>query len=86
MNIKTIEIKNSSAISKVSFWYDSNLIAITYTKSKDQDKEYLYACDDVLNVETQIIEAEKAEESVGKLFHKLVKDGILTKIENEEFN
>jgi hypothetical protein len=84
LTIKTIQIKKSSAISKVSFWYDSNLIGITYTKSKDQDKEYLYHCDDLVSVEEQITKAEEAEESVGKLFHKLRKDGVL--IQLEEFN
>ena len=85
-NIETIEIKNSSAVSKISFWNDVNIFGITFVKSNDQDKEYLYDCPALGEVRVQFIEAEAAGESIGKLFHKLVKDGSLIKIENEEFN
>jgi hypothetical protein len=84
LTINTIEIKNSSAISKVSFWYDSNLIGITFAKSKDQEKEYLYHCDDLVSVEGQILKSEQDGESVGKLIHKFRKDGVLVQL--EEFN
>lgn len=82
--IDTLEIKNSSAISKISFWYSSDLIGITFTKSKDQDKEYLYHCNTLHEVRTKIVEAEILGESVGKLIHKFRKDGVFVQLEEFE--
>lgn len=81
--METLEIKNSSAISQISFQEDENIVGICYTSS---DKVYEFYCEDFVNVKGQIINAHEKAESVGKLINSLRKDGSLETIVVEETN
>lgn len=82
MIMETIEIKNSSAISKISFNEDESLVGISFTYNAD--KEYLYYCEKLDDVKTQVLELEALGGSVGKLINGLRKDGTLEQIIIEE--
>ena len=73
----TLEITNSSAISKISFNHDESIIGICYTSS---NKIYDFYCNEFDDVKTQIIDAHKNDESLGKLIHSFRKDGKLETI------
>lgn len=79
----TLEISNSSAISKIDFQEDENIVGICYTSS---NKIYEFYCDDIQNVKEKILNTQEKNESVGKLIHSLRKDGILESIIVEETN
>jgi hypothetical protein len=81
--METLEIKNSSAISQISFQKDKNIVGICYTSS---DKIYEFYSEDFDNVKDQIINAHEKAESVGKLINSLRKDGSLETIVVEETN
>lgn len=78
----TLEIKNSSAISKITFNEEDKLIGITF--NYNLDKEYLYLCENFEEVKNKIEETELKEESIGKLINTFRKDGTFTTIELQE--
>jgi hypothetical protein len=80
--METIEIKNSSAISKISFNEDESLVGICFTYNTD--KEYLYHCEKLNEVKFQVLETETSGESIGKLINLFRKDGTFEIIEIEE--
>lgn len=81
--MKTLEIQNSSAISKITFEVEESIVGICYTSS---DKVYEFYCDDIEDVKTQIIDTYNNDESVGKLIHSLRKEGKLETIIVENTN
>lgn len=77
--METIEIKNSSAISKISFNEDESLVGICFTYNTD--KEYLYHCEKLNEVKSQLLQIESGGGSVGKLINSFRKDGTFEQIE-----
>ena len=67
---------DSSAISNFSFNYDSNLLGVVY--HSNPEKCYLFSCDDIEDVEKQLMEAE----SVGKTVFRLRKENVLKTYDN----
>jgi hypothetical protein len=82
MIMQTIEIKNSSAISKISFNEEESLVGVSFTYNSD--KEYLYFCDKLDDVKSQVLQIESEGGSIGKLINAFRKDGTLEIIEIEE--
>ena len=70
--MEVIEIKNSSAIAKVSFDVEQHIVGIAFTYNADKD--YLYKCDTIEDVKSYIIETEETGGSVGKLINQYKKD------------
>jgi hypothetical protein len=77
--METIEIKKSSAISKISFNEDKILVSICFTHNTDN--EYSYHCEKINEVKSQLLQIESGCGSVGKLINSFRKDGTLKKIE-----
>lgn len=69
--MEVIEIKNSSAISKISFNEEESLVGISFTYNPQ--KEYLFVCDEIEDVKSQI----QSTDSIGKLINLFRKDGTL---------
>jgi hypothetical protein len=76
--MEVLEIENSSAISKISFNFENNEVGVAYTYKPDNF--YVFYCDEIENIKTQIQSAE----SVGKLISQLRKDGTLQTLSNTE--
>lgn len=76
----TLEVLNSSAISKINLIEDGNIIGIAYTSNSE--KVYEFYCDDFECVKTKIQDALQKDESIGKLIHSLRKNGEIESIEN----
>lgn len=74
--MEVLEIENSSAISKIQFDDEQNQVGVAYTYKPDTF--YLFQCDELKTVKTQI----QSTESVGKLISQLKKDGTLQTIPN----
>jgi hypothetical protein len=72
--MEVLEIKNSSAISKISFNDEENLVGISFTYNPG--KEYLFVCDEIEDVKSQI----KSTDSVGKLVNLFRKDGTFSQL------
>jgi len=66
---------NSSAISEVNFDYDSNEVGVVY--HSNPDTAYVFGCNDLEGVETQVRDAE----SVGKLIAQLKSSEVLVPLE-----
>jgi len=81
--MKLLEITNSSAISKISFCDDENIVGVCYTSS---DRMYEFYCEDISEIQAQITEAHEKGESLGKLIHSLKKEGKLEVIPQVEVN
>jgi len=79
--MKTLEIKNSSAISKVIFDDTTSIVGICFTSNSD--KTYDFYCEKFEDTKTKIIETNSLGESIGKLIHSYRKDGTLEAIVNE---
>lgn len=77
----TIEISNSSAISKINLLEEENIIGIAYTSNSE--KIYEFYCDDFENVKNKIENTLQKDESVGKLIHTLRKNGEIETIETK---
>lgn len=69
--MEVIEIKNSSAISKISFNEEESLVGISFTYNPQ--KEYLFVCDEIEDVKSQI----QSTDSIGKIINLFRKDGTL---------
>lgn len=76
-----LEIKNSSAVSKITFNEDEKLIGISF--NYNQEKEYLYLCENIDEIKEKIVSTEKSGESIGKLINSYRKDGTFSIIEVE---
>ena len=77
--MEVLEIKSSSAISKISFNEDDNLVGVCFTYNPK--KEYLYFCEDLNLVKGKVEDAESTGLSVGKLVNSFIKDDTLKVIE-----
>lgn len=77
----TLEISNSSAISKINLIEDENIIGIAYTSNNE--KIYEFYCDDFECVKTKIQDALQKDESIGKLIHSLRKNGEIESIDSK---
>ena len=73
--METIEIKNSSAIAKIVFNNEKNIVGICFTSNVE--KSYDFYCEAFEDTKTKIIEINSLGESVGKLIHSYRKDGTL---------
>lgn len=69
-----LEIKNSSAISKIEFNSEESIVGICYTSSQ---KSYEFFCENVDAVKEKFQSAIELNESIGKLVHSLKKDGTI---------
>ena len=67
--MEILEIQNSSAISKISFNEQENIVGISFTSNPTQ--EYLFVCDEIENVKSQV----QTTESVGQLINLFRKNG-----------
>lgn len=81
--MKTIEITNSSAISHITIDEDSCIVGVAYTSNKD--KLYEFYCEVPTEVEERITNALENDESIGKLFHSLKKDGTIEPFKSSEY-
>ena len=79
--METLEIKNSSAISKILLNEEESIVGICFTSNTD--KTYDFYCGSFEEVKTKIIETETTGGSIGKLIHSYRKDGTLEAIVNE---
>jgi len=79
--MKTLEIKSSSAISKILFNEEKSIVGICFTSNTD--KTYDFYCEKFEDTKTKIIETDFLGESIGKLIHSYRKDGTLEAIVNE---
>lgn len=79
--METIEIKNSSAIAKIVFNNEKNVVGICFTSNVE--KSYDFYCEAFEDTKTKIIETDTLGESVGKLIHSFRKDGTLEAIVDE---
>lgn len=79
--METIEIKNSSAIAKIVFNNEKNVVGICFTSNIE--KSYDFYCETFEDTKTKIIETDTLGESVGKLIHSFRKDGTLEAIVDE---
>ena len=79
--METIEIKNSSAIAKIVFNDEKNIVGICFTSNIE--KSYDFYCETFEDTKTKIIETDTLGESVGKLIHSFRKDGTLEAIVDE---
>lgn len=75
----TLDVPNSSAISKINLIEDENIIGIAYTSNSE--KIYEFYCDDFQSVKDKIQETLQREESIGKLIHSLRKNGEIESIQ-----
>jgi hypothetical protein len=66
---------DSSAISEVSFDYDTNEVGVVY--HSNPDTAYVFGCNDLENVESQV----RGAQSVGKLIAQLKKNEVLVPLE-----
>ena len=74
--MEILEIKSSSAISKITLYQENSIVGISFTYNPS--KEYLFSCDEELNtIKTKLLSAE----SVGKLVNEFRKDRTLKQIE-----
>lgn len=73
--METIEIKNSSAIAKIVFNNEKNIVGICFTSNVE--KSYDFYCEAFEDTKTKIIEINSLGESIGKLIHSYRKDGTL---------
>ena len=74
--MEILEIKGSSAISKITLNQENNIVGISFTYNPS--KEYLFSCDEELNtIKSKLLSVE----SVGKLVNEFRKDGTLKPIE-----
>jgi len=80
--METLEIQNSSAISKIIFDTEESVVGVAFTSNSD--KVYNYKCKNIEDTKSQIMIAETTGGSVGKLIHSLRKDGILEIIKTEK--
>lgn len=72
--MEILEIKNSSAISKIEFNKEESIVGICYTSSH---KTYDFFCEDLNIVHKKISTALENQESIGKLIHTMRKDGLI---------
>lgn len=77
--MEVFEIKSSTAISKISFHDEENLVGVSFTYNPN--KEYLFICDEFDDVKHQIKTAETNGSSVGKLINLFRKDGTFSSYE-----
>lgn len=77
--MEVLEIKSSSAISKITFNDDDNLVGVSFTYNPK--KEYLYFCEDLSSIKKQVKDIESKGLSIGKLINSLIKDTTLKVIE-----
>jgi len=77
--MESIKIKNSSAISKVSFNTKESIVGICFTYKPDS--EYLYHCESIDEVKTQLLQIESEGGSIGKLINSFRKNGTFEQIE-----
>lgn len=77
--MEILEVKNSSAISQISFHKDENLVGVCFNYSPN--KEYLFLCEEFEEVKNEIKKTEYAGDSVGKLINSFRKNGSLSVIE-----
>lgn len=73
--MEIIEIKNSSAIAKIVFNNEKNIVGICFTSNVE--KSYDFYCEAFEDTKTKIIEINSLGESIGKLIHSYRKDGTL---------
>ena len=73
--MEVLEIKSSSAISKISFNDEDNLVGVSFTYNPK--KEYLYYCEDLVPIKSKLKETEAKGISVGKLVNSLIKENTL---------
>lgn len=81
--MEILDIKNSSAISKIEFNVEESIVGICYTSS---NKSYEFFCEDLNAVKEKIQSAIKNEESIGKLVHSLKKNGEIEPIQSESLD
>jgi hypothetical protein len=79
--MKTLEIKSSSAISKILLNEEESIVGICFTSNAE--KTYDFYCGSFEEVKNKIIETENTGGSIGKLIHSYRKDGTLEAIINE---
>lgn len=79
--METLEIKNSSAISKVIFNDEESIVGICFTSNVD--KTYDFFCDKLEEVKLKIVQTEADGGSIGKLIHSYRKDGTFEAIVDE---
>jgi len=77
--MEILEIKSSSAISKITFNDEENMVGVSFTYNPK--KEYLYFCEDLNFIKNQIKSTENEGLSVGKLINSLTKDNTLKVID-----
>lgn len=77
--MEVLEIKSSSAISKITFNDDDNLVGVSFTYNPK--KEYLYFCEDLSSVKEKVKKTESKGLSVGKLINSFIGDTTLKVIE-----
>ena len=73
MFVKTYENLGSSALYVIKVGEKS----VFATYNSNIDKEYEFLCNNIQKFENQLSETLKKEESVGKLFHRAIKEGEL---------
>jgi hypothetical protein len=78
----TLEIKNSTAISKIEFNLEKSIVGICYTSNPE--KLYEFHCDNLLEVKENLYNAHEKGESIGKLIHSYKKDGTFEVINVDE--
>jgi hypothetical protein len=79
--METLEIKNSSAISKITFNDEESIVGICFTSNTE--KTYDFFCDKLEEVKSIIIQTETDGGSIGKLIHSYRKDGTFEAIVDE---
>lgn len=77
--MEVLEIKSSTAISQISFHNEDNLVGVSFTYNPQ--KEYLFICNELEDVKSQIQDAESTGSSIGKLIHSFRKDGTFVNYE-----
>jgi hypothetical protein len=77
--MEILEIKNSSAISKVTFNNKESIVGICFTYKPDS--EYLYHCETINDVKEQLLQVESEGGSIGKLINSFRKDGTFEQLE-----
>lgn len=77
--MEILEITTSSAISRITFNQEDNLVGISFTYSPK--KEYLFYCESNMDeIKSKILMVD----SVGKLVNKFRKDGTFKPVEIEK--
>lgn len=77
--MEILEIKSSTAISQITFHNEDNLVGVSFTYNPQ--KEYLFICNELEDVKSQIQDAESTGSSIGKLIHSFRKDGTFVNYE-----